>query len=345
MMRYTDVHIEAIAYEMAPIVVSNAFLENLLAPTYQALNIPTGTISALTGIVERRWWEPNQSMAQAAAHAAAKALEEANVAVDTIGMYLYSGVCRDYIEPATACASANEIGIPANAIVADISNACVGVINGLVQIANAIALGQIKAGVVVACESSRAIMERTIQNLNTHPSHALFNKVLATFTGGSSAAAIVLTHRSISKSPHRLQGVVAFNDVKYNALCRWHFADHQGTEMETDSSAVLKYGVQLARRTYAALNDLLGIDPGGYDAVLCHQVGKVHHDTIIRALEIPEPKVYVTYPFLGNMGTVSLPMTLALARENGFLDNARQLGLFGIGSGLNCMMAGIRWQD
>lgn len=44
----------------------------------------------------------------------------------------------------------------------DISNACLGFINGMVTLANMIELGQIKAGVVVACESGTRLTDATI---------------------------------------------------------------------------------------------------------------------------------------------------------------------------------------
>ena len=47
--------------------------------------------------------------------------------------------------------------------------------------------------------------------------------------------------------------------------------------------------------------------------------------------------------YLGNMGTVSVPLTAALAHERGFLSKGDQVAFLGIGSGLNCMMLGFEW--
>jgi 3-oxoacyl-[acyl-carrier-protein] synthase-3 len=46
---------------------------------------------------------------------------------------------------------------------------------------------------------------------------------------------------------------------------------------------------------------------------------------------------------LGNMGTVSLPLTAALAEERDFLRPGDRVGWLGIGSGLNCLMLGLEW--
>ena len=46
---------------------------------------------------------------------------------------------------------------------------------------------------------------------------------------------------------------------------------------------------------------------------------------------------------LGNMGTVSLPLTAALADEREALRPGDRVGFLGIGSGLSCIMLGLQW--
>jgi 3-oxoacyl-[acyl-carrier-protein] synthase-3 len=58
---------------------------------------------------------------------------------------------------------------------------------------------------------------------------------------------------------------------------------------------------------------------------------------------IAQDKEFSTYPYLGNMGTVSLPLTAALAEERDFLRPGDRVGFLGIGSGLNCLMLGVEW--
>ena len=65
-------------------------------------------------------------------------------------MLIYAGVCREQFEPATACAVAADLGISPDAAVYDLSNACLGVLNGIVDVANRIELGQCRAGLVVS---------------------------------------------------------------------------------------------------------------------------------------------------------------------------------------------------
>src|SRR5438067_12362812 len=102
-MKYSRVYLDAIGYELAPIVVSTTELEQRLRPLYDRLRLPTGQLEALTGINERRWWEPNFPVSEGAIRAARKALRSSNVKPNDIGVLIYAGVCREQFEPATAC--------------------------------------------------------------------------------------------------------------------------------------------------------------------------------------------------------------------------------------------------
>ena len=113
--------------------------------------------------------------------------------------------------------------------------------------------------------------------------------------------------------------------------------------MSTDSVAVLRHGAELGVRTWGAFLNNMGWAKDNIDKVICHQVGAGHQETILRELGIPPEKDYTTYRYLGNMGTVSLPLTAALATERGFLKPGDRVGFLGIGRGLNCLMLGWEW--
>ncbi len=72
-------------------------------------------------------------------------------------------------------------------------------------------------------------------------------------------------------------------------------------------------------------------------------MGATHQRTILESIGIPKGKDFTTFEYLGNIGTVSLPITAAIAEEREFLRRGDLVGLLGIGSGLNCLMLGVRW--
>lgn len=347
-MKYSRVYIESVGYELAPIVVTSAELEQRLKPMYDALHISPGQLEALTGIRERRWWKPNTPISHGAIAAAKKALQERNLSADDIGAVVYAGVCREHFEPATACQVAAALGVKGNAAVYDLSNACLGVLNGVLDIANRIELGQIRAGLVVSCESSREINEIMIRQMNEHPTMELFTKSLATMTGGSGAAAVLLTDGSFTPSRRpKLLGGVNIAEPEYHELCRWGIRSESPENhipyMQTDAVAVMKHGVELGKKTWDIFARELELTPGKVDKVICHQVGEAHQKLILQTIGIDSEKDFTTFEFLGNMGTVSLPITAAIAKERDFLLPGDFVGFLGIGSGLNCLMMGIQW--
>jgi 3-oxoacyl-[acyl-carrier-protein] synthase-3 len=356
-MKYSRVFLDAIGYELPPLVVTSQELEARLGPVYDALRLPLGQLEALTGIAERRWWEPGYPVSQGAARAARKALEVSCVRPEDIEVLIYAAVCREDFEPATACHVAAALGISPPTVY-DISNACLGVLNGIVDIANRIELGQVRAGLVVSCETAREIIDAMIDDLLRARTMEAFKTTLATLTGGSGAVAVLVTDGSFSRDGRRrVLGGTTQAAPQYHGLCRWGLTAavalgeslsdgvlHAARQfMSTDSVAVLKYGVDLGLRTYKAFLCCLGWPADMVDKVICHQVGAVHRDSILKALGIAREKEYSTYQFLGNMGTVSLPLTAALAEEREFLKPGDRVGLLGIGSGLNCLMLGVEW--
>jgi acyl-CoA:acyl-CoA alkyltransferase len=346
-MRYTKVDIAGFGYELAPNVVSSDDLEKRLARVYEALHVQKGQLEALTGIAERRFWDPEMRVSEGAVLAGRKALAVAGMGAGEIDMLVYGGVCRDNLEPATACAVADRLGVPAAAQIYDVSNACLGVLNGMVQIANAIELGQIRAGMVVSCESARQIVETTIQRLLAGGGMEMFKETIATLTGGSGAVAVVLAESSPGRQGHRLLGGVARNASRHHGLCTW--GPDTGVPasfpqvMKTDSVGVLKHGVVLGIETFQHFRREMDWVADKPDKVICHQVGSVHQRTILDAIGIDASKDFSTYRYLGNIGTVSLPITAAIAHERGFLERGDLVGFLGIGSGLNCLLLGIRW--
>lgn len=337
-MKYSKITLSGLSYELAPTVVSSAELEKRVAPVYEKLHFPLGQLEALTGIRERRWWQPDFKLTDGASRAGKKALAASGVPASALGALIYTGVCRDGSEPATACAVASALGVGRDCAVYDLGNACLGVLSGIVDVANRIELGQIKAGMVVSCESAREINDAMIESMLKNPTMEHFKLSIATLTGGSGAVAVLLTDGTIGKKGPKLVGGASQAAPEFFDLCRW-----DRDFMRTDAAAVLKNGVELARGTWKKFADELGWSGVTIDKTICHQVGGPHRAAVLGAFGVSVEKDFATYEYLGNIGTVSLPLTAALADERGFLNTGDKVGFLGIGSGLNCMMLGWEW--
>jgi 3-oxoacyl-[acyl-carrier-protein] synthase-3 len=346
-MNFSRVSIAGFGYELPPNVVTSEDLERRLEPLYDALRLQKGQLEAITGIRERRYWDPGAALSAGAARAGRKALEASGISRARIGMLVYGAVCRENLEPATACAAADLLQLRPECQVYDVSNACLGVLNGMVQVANAIELGQVQAGLVVACESAREIVDLTVERLLREKSMEVLRKTIATLTGGSGAVAVLLADAALAPQGHRLIGGAARSAPEHHRLCTWgpDTGIPGGTRhmAETDSAAVLRNGVALGIDTFHDFRRALALGPNQPEKVICHQVGTTHQRSILDAIGLPAERDFTTFRHLGNIGTVSLPITAAIADERGFLVPGDSVGLLGIGSGLNCLMLGVRW--
>ena len=162
---------------------------------------------------------------------------------------------------------------------------------------------------------------------------------IATLTGGSGAVACLLTDGSFSAGKRRkLVGGAHLAAPENHALCLWN-RDY----MMTDAASVLREGAVIAKNTYDKFLRTLGWKRDGSDKVIFHQVGGAHRAALLDNLGISASKDFNTYEFLGNIGTVSLPLTAAIAEERDFLNSGDTVAFLGIGSGLNCMMLGWEW--
>ncbi len=221
-MHYQNVCLETIAYTLPEEIVTSAEIEARLEPLYKRLRLPEGRLELMTGIAERRFWPPGMLPSEKSVETAEKAIRAAGIDRTHIGALVHGSVCRDFLEPATACGVHHRLGLPSGCAVYDVSNACLGLLNGVVQVANMIELGQIRAGVVVGTESGRALVEATIEHLNTNNalSRNDIKAAFASLTIGSGSAAIVLCNRELSRTGNRLLGGVMQTATDHCELCQ-----------------------------------------------------------------------------------------------------------------------------
>jgi 3-oxoacyl-[acyl-carrier-protein] synthase-3 len=333
-------------------IVTSDQIEEDLAPLYKRLKLPYGRLEMFSGIKERRFWDKGTLPSDVAAQAGRMALEESGISREDIGCLINSSVSRDFLEPATASVVHEKVGLTEQTMIFDISNACLGFLNAMVVVANMISNGIIKAALVVGGESSSSLVNSTISELNANLdlTRKCIKDSFASLTIGSGAAAAVLVHESISKSKHYLLGGKCLTSSKFNHLCSGGLqgddsgvSDKTNLLMKTDSETLLNAGCDLAKKTWEETKNILSVHNEDVKHFICHQVSRAHQNLLFKTLNIPTSKDYPTFPFLGNMGSVSLPTSLSMAsRENKFQKNDL-IALLGIGSGINCMMLGVKW--
>lgn len=334
--RFTNTAVLAVSHVDATRVVTSEELDRRLAGTLARVGLRSGMLEQLVGIRERRWWADGVGFVEGAATAAAKAISESGVDPADIGLMVNTSVSRHYLEPATAVAVHDAVGLPRSCQNFDLTNACLGFVNGIEVAGAMIDSGMIEHALVVDGEDAQQVQEAVLERLQG--AEVTADDVMtqfATLTLGSGAAAMVLGRADRHPEGHRLVGSVSRAGTEHHALC---IGDNQ--MMETDLRGLLHAGLQLSADLWADARQAFDWAEG-MDRYIVHQVSQVHTDALCERLGIDPARVPRTFPGRGNMGPVSVPYTLA--GEVGELDAGDRVLLMGIGSGLNASCLEIAW--
>jgi acyl-CoA:acyl-CoA alkyltransferase len=334
--RFANTTVLAVSTADPSVVVTSADLDARLEGTYQEVRLRAGQLERLVGVRERRWWPDGMTFVDGAATAGAKAISESGIDPADIGVMVNTSVSRQHLEPSTASAVHHALGLPSSCQSFDITNACLGFLNGMSLAAAMIDSGMVDYALVVDGEDARRAQDHTIEALS-RPGVTARDVMaqFATLTLGSGAAAMVLGRADRHPEGHRMIGAVNRAATQHHELC---VGDNDG--MFTDLKGLLDAGLQLSEDLWAEAAEEFDWS-GGMDRYVIHQVSQVHTAAVCERLGIDPERVPRTFPERGNVGPASIPITLA-GQADELVDGDRVL-LMGIGSGLNAACLEIVW--
>ncbi len=345
MISYSHVCLDTFGYELPPIILTSRDIENRLAPLYERLKLPQGRLELMSGIRERRLWPTGTKPSEAAAKAGRDVLRKGSIDPADVECLIFTSVSRDMMEPATASFVHNALGLPKSCIIFDISNACLGFLDGMVMLANMIELGQVRSGLVVSGETAEELLESTLQTLvaDERLNRKSIKPAFASLTIGSGSVGLYMRRTEVNETRPRLVHGAWRANTEHSDLCHGSQAGGNTTLMETDSEELLHRGVETAGLTWQEFSGRPGWGAADIDGFFCHQVGTAHARLLFDTLGLDINKNFETLATFGNVGSVSAPITLARAMEEGRYMPGQKGALLGIGSGINCLMLGIEW--
>ena len=343
-MHFRRVYLESFGYTLPDEIVTTAELERRLGPLYERLRLPEGRLELMTGIRERRFFPPGTRPSTISVESARRAIDASGIDRRLFGALVHGSVCRDFLEPATACRVHHGLELPGECMIYDVSNACLGLLNGMIQVASMIELGQIRAGVVVGTECGRELVENTIELLNNDPSatRESIKHSIASLTIGSASVAMVLCDEELSRTGNRLTSAMVYCDTSQHDLCQSRGLE---TVMQTDSEELMRQGVAAGVETFGRFLAVAGWEASDIDCTFCHQVGAAQRKLMFQSLGLDPAVDFTTLETLGNTGSAALPITMALGFEQGRLRRGDRVAMLGIGSGINCLMLSAEWQE
>ena len=272
-----------------------------------------------------------------------RALEQAGVAASEIDLLVYCSVTRPLIEPGNAYICADQLGIRCDCF--DISDACMGWLRAAQVAYDAISVGRYKHVLVVNAEF--AIYEWFADCFRVLAPPEL-RRTFATFTIGEGAAATVF-----SASPDRwtfayrsrpdLAGLCAFPLPGHDGFVEPGSQLSQAKAMSFcaySSELFAAAGAELATLVTEQIGDLS--EPQLY---VPHAASSVATIELAQRLGIPVDRVYsAVMPRYGNVASVSVPLGLHCAANEGRLSLDDDVVLCPASAGVSVAVARFRWQ-
>lgn len=339
-MRFNHVRLHSYAYEEPELFMTSDEMEEKLAPLYERAKLPAGRLELQTGIKRRGFW-PNGTRPSSIASAAAEKVLK-NFPRENVDILIHASVCRDFLEPATAAQVHHNLKLSPHCMISDLSNACLGVVSSVLMAGQMIESGAIKSALIVSGENGGPLITATLSHLLNDPQmdRKRIKPYMASLTIGSAGVAWLLTHESLAANAPKILGGSTLTDSSAVELCQGN-GGLEGLMMETDSEALLKFGVKLARENWHKAQSVLGWSIP--DKIIPHQVGTAHRLAFLNELGLPLDRDFQTFEMYGNTGSAALPLTLIKASEANFFKPQDKIALLGIGSGLTSTMLGMEW--
>jgi 3-oxoacyl-[acyl-carrier-protein] synthase III len=289
-------------------------------------------IRTRSGIVERRWASPDETIQMMSIAAARKALGQAGIEPAQIDAVIVSTVTHLYQTPAVAATIASELGAK-GAAAFDISAACAGFCYGVAMADSFVRTGTAKYVLIIG-------VERLSDLTNYRDRSTMF-----LFGDGAGAAVI---------GPSDVPGigpVVWGSDGDQAGLIRqtesWDQAmkpaagEEEGDgvalwpTLRMEGNAVFKWAAYTMSKSAAEALDAAGLKPEDLDVFVPHQANMRITDAMLRALKLPE-RVVVGRDIArqGNTSAASIPLAIEALLESGEAHSGQTCLVIGFGAGL-----------
>lgn len=294
--------------------------------TESRFGIPATWMDDKLGIVSRRYCEDSDKASDIASIASLRAIEEAQIEPRHLDAIIYCGITGDFVEPGTAHVIQRKLGAE-NVICKDVANACHGFSDGLL-LADMMIAGGCKHILVITAELTR-VGRFSIPSLMRTTSKDEFIKKLGFVSVGDAAAGVILGNKT-----HDGRGIHVFNtksDGSFSSLCSYDLETDNflgGMMMENIGRITVRQGIKQASETLK----WLGWRRDEIRHLVIHQVGREPFEFCKRMLRFKNANMPMTYDYLGNITTVSLPLGLELVKKYGEVND--KLCIASSGSGI-----------
>jgi 3-oxoacyl-[acyl-carrier-protein] synthase-3 len=318
------VEIAGLASSLPEKTVTNFDLEKLMDTSDE-------WIRKRTGISERRI-ATSETTTGLAVDASRRALENAGVDRDQVGLIVACTVTGDYVTPSMASHVQRELGIESCAAM-DISAGCTGFVYALVTASALMESLDVAAALVVASEELSKIAD-----WSDRATCVLF---------GDGAGAVVLKR---SEAEHMgcavLSGSPDYEDV-LSCKCEPHETPFSGVKpskkeyLRMKGKEVFTYAVGAIEEVLKKLAARCGDKP--FNKIIPHQANLKIIDCVIRSMRLDPKQFFLDIDKFANTSSATIPIAMCDAVSQGWLRRGDRVALVGFGSGLTCGGVVIDW--
>jgi 3-oxoacyl-[acyl-carrier-protein] synthase-3 len=293
-------------------VLTNADLEKMVDTSDE-------WIRTRTGIEERRIADKDVNTSDLGFEAAKKAIENANISPEEIGLILVATVTPDQPFPSVACILQEKLGA-VNAAAMDISAACAGFMYGMITAKQFIESDSYKYVLVVGVEKLSKVTDWKDRN-----TAVLF---------GDGAGAVVMGKVTEGR------GILSF-ELGADGTGGKHL--YQEDYIVMNGREVFKFAVRQMGESSVNVLEKAGLSKEDVDFLIPHQANIRIMEASRQRLELPEEKMSKTVNKYGNTSAASIPISLVEEVESGKIKEDDLIVMVGFGGGLTWGAIAMRW--
>ncbi|MFH8989295.1 3-oxoacyl-ACP synthase III family protein [Streptomyces sp. NPDC017940] len=322
------VGITAVASCLPELEVTSRQLQERIAAA-SGLALPPRMLERVTGIASRRAAAKDEYASTLAVRAARTALDRAGLAPYDVDLLVFASATRDVAEPATAHIVQAEIGSRAHAL--DVTNACNSFVNGIDMARSMILAGRARRALVVTGETPSRAVRQDPSGLDQ------LRDGFAGYTFGDAGAAVVLEAverggildvDTETHSEHWQVGGILGGGSR-------HPRGDEHTYFHGDGSELREVFEKVGTSALDRMRQRTGLAWSDFRHILVHQVTVPYLERFVEFTGVPQDRLVVTVPALGNMASATLGVQLDRVHEG--LRAGDRVLFVGLGGGVSIM--------
>ncbi len=311
-------------------VLTNADLEKLVETSDE-------WILKRTGIRERHIVEPGVATSDLGTAAAVKALANAGLTPDDIGVIVIGTVTPDMLFPSTACLIQHKIGAR-HAWGFDLSAACSAFTYSLTTASQFVASGAHDHALVVGADVMSSIID-----YKDRSTCVLFGDgagaVVVSAAGEGDGAILDFAHE-IDGSGGPALCMPAGGSLRPSSH---ETVDQRMHYVKQDGQTVFKFAVRKTEEIARRLLDRNGLTPDDVDLFVSHQANRRIIQSASEKLGLNPEKVIINIERFGNTTAATIPLALNDAVCSGRLKKGDLVLLASVGAGFTVGAVLVRW--